>query len=89
MARRKKIYQLPMKTLKPGDKGLGVMQLQDDLDHLLKNRGKERLTIREHGFYGVGTATAVYAFCEIYNIRATFDFDISTRNKMREVLHEH
>lgn len=88
MAKRKKIYQLPMKTLKPGDKGLGVMQLQDDLDHLLKNRGKNRLTLREHGFYGVATAAAVYAFCDLYKIRVTFDFDISTRNKMREVLHD-
>lgn len=87
MAKRKKIYQLPMKTLKPGDKGLAVFQLQDTLDHILKNRGKNRLTFKEPARYGVSTSTAVYAFCDMYGIRATFDFDISTRNKLREVLH--
>lgn len=86
MAKRKKIYQLPMKTLKPGDKGLAVFQLQDALDHLLKNRGKNRLTFREPAIYGVSTSTAVYAFCDAQGIRCTFDFDMSTRNKMREVL---
>lgn len=87
MAKRKKIYQLPMKTLKPGDKGLAVMQLQQTLDHILKYKGKNRLLLREPGFYGIGTSAAVYSFCDQNDIRCTFDFDISTRNKLREVLH--
>lgn len=87
MAKRKKIYQLPDAPLSPGDKGMHVDRLQEALDKVLKLRGKNRLRVREPGWYSIGTSTAVYRFRDEAGIRADFDFDTTTRNKLREALH--
>lgn len=87
MAKRKKIYQLPDAPLSPGDKGMHVDRLQEALDHVLKLRGKNRLRVREPGWYSIGTSTAVYRFRDEAGIRADFDFDKQAREKLREALH--
>ena len=87
MAKRKKIYQLPDAPLAPGDKGMHVDRLQEALDKVLKLRGKNRLRVREPGWYSIGTSTAVYRFRDEAGIRADFDFDALTRQKLREALH--
>lgn len=87
MAKRKKIYQLPDAPLSPGDKGMHVDRLQEALDKVLKLRGKNRLRVREPGWYSIGTSTAVYRFRDESGIRADFEFDKQAREKLREALH--
>ena len=89
MAKRKKIFQLPNAPLRRGDKGMHVDRLQEALDRVLKYKGKTQLQKTEKGWYGVRTAIAVYAFRDKMGIKADFDFDDQSREKLREVLNEY
>ena len=66
--RKKKELFIPAVTLKPGAMGLAVYNLQLCLDHILKEKGKRKLTDHEPGHYGPMTEQRVREFQSKYGL---------------------
>lgn len=84
--RKKKELFIPAVTIKPGDSGLAVYNLQCCLDHILKEKGKRKLIDHEPGHFGPMTKARVREFQSKYGLFVNGVYSPCTRLRIKEVL---
>lgn len=84
--RKKKSLFIPAVTIKPGAMGLAVYNLQLCLDHILKEKGKKKLTDHEPGHFGPMTENRLREFQSKYGLFVNGVYSPCTMLRIKEVL---
>ena len=79
-------FNIPDAPLNLSERGMQTERLQLCLDHILKYKGKNKLSCLEPAYFGPATFEAVKIFQEKAGIKISGNYDATTRQKLREAI---